>query len=158
MEIEKLFDELDEVLEKAWGLPGGKSVVSAERLREIIDDIRLNMPQEFKESKSIVAERADIINSAKREADAIIKAAEDKARALVAQEEITRAAQSKASEIINTAQLKSRDMRRAAQEFVDDLLKRTDESVTQNLAEIRKTRSALRQQRPSVAPVDSSND
>lgn len=153
MSVEDLLDEIDEVLDKAWGLPGGKSVVDAEKLRVVIDDIRLNMPQEFKQSKSIVAEKSDIINTSKREAEAIVKAAEDKARAMVAQEEITRQAQAKASEIINAAQIKARDMRRAAQDFVDDLLKRTDESVTANLAEIRKTRAALRQQRPNVPPV-----
>ncbi|MGN0557635.1 MAG: ATPase [Acutalibacteraceae bacterium] len=158
MSIEDLLDEIDEVLDKAWGLPGGKSVVDAEKMRVIIDDIRLNMPQELKQSRSIVAEKGDIINTAKREADAIIKSAEDRARALVAQEEITRAAQSKAGEIINAAQSKARDMRRAAQDFVDDLLKRTDEGVTQNLAEIRKTRASLRQQRPSVPPVDISSE
>ncbi|MGN0113814.1 MAG: ATPase [Acutalibacteraceae bacterium] len=154
MSVEELLDELDEALDNAMKLPGKKGLVDLERTSVIVDDIRLNLPQEIKKSKSIVAEKADIISTAKREAEAIIKAAEDKARALVAQEEITRLAQVKASEIVNAAQLKSRDMRRAAQDFVDDLMKRTDESVTQNLAEIRKTRAALRQQRPSVPQVD----
>lgn len=148
MNIEDLLDEVDELLDKAWTVPGKKALVDAEKLREIIDDVRLNLPQEFKQSKSIVAEKADIISTAKRESEAIVKSAEEKARAMVAQEEITRLAQAKASEIINAAQLKSRDMRRAAQDFVDDLMKRTDESVTQYLSEIRKTRAALRQPKP----------
>lgn len=158
MSVEDLLDEIDEVLDNALGLPGKRALVDAEKMRVIVDDIRLNLPQEIKKSKSIVAEKADIISTAKREAEAIIKAAEDKARAMVAQEEITRLAQAKASEIVNAAQFKSRDMRRAAQDFVDDLMKRTDEGVTQNLAEIRKTRAALRQQRPSVPQVDSSSE
>ena len=158
MSVEELLDEVDEALENAMKLPGRKALVDVEKMSVIIDDIRLNLPQEIKKSKNIVAEKADIINTAKREAEAIIKAAEDKARAMVAQEEITRLAQAKASEIVNAAQLKSRDMRRAAQDFVDELMKRTDESVTQNLAEIRKTRAALRQQRPSVPQVESPAD
>ena len=141
-----LLDEIDELLDKSWGLPGGKSLVATEKLRVIIDDIRLNMPQEIKQSRSILADKEDIINTAKREAESIIKNAQEKAKAMVAQEEITRLAQARASEIIAESQAKSRDMRRAAQDFVDDLMKRTDEGLTANLAEIRKTRAALRQQ------------
>lgn len=146
MSIEMLLDEIDELLDKSWGLPGGKSLVATEKLRVIIDDIRLNMPQEIKQSRSILADKEDIINTAKREAESIIKNAQEKAKAMVAQEEITRLAQARASEIIAESQAKSRDMRRAAQDFVDDLMKRTDEGLTANLAEIRKTRAALRQQ------------
>ena len=69
---------------------------------------------------------------------------------MVAQEEIVKLAQTKAAEIIATAQGKSREMRRAAQDFVDDLMRRADESLTANLGEVRKTRAALKQQVPTV--------
>ena len=49
MNVEDLLEELDEVLDKAWTVPGGKGLfVDVEKLREIVDDIRLNMPDEFK--------------------------------------------------------------------------------------------------------------
>ena len=72
-----LLDEIDELLDKSWGLPGGKSLVPTEKLRVIIDDIRLNMPQEIKQSRSILADKDDIINTAKREAESIIKNAQE---------------------------------------------------------------------------------
>ncbi len=153
MNIEDLLDQIDEMLDSSWGF-AGKSVLNADKLRDYIDDIRLNMPQEIKQARSIVAEKADIINTAKREAETIIKSAEEKAKALVAQEEITRLAQAKAVEIVNGAQVKSKDMRNAAQEFVDDLMKKTDEELTQTLAEVRKTRASLRQQKPVSASVE----
>ncbi len=152
MNVEDLLDQIDEVVDKAWGLPGGRSVVDAEKLRGVIDDIRLNMPQEIKQAKGIVSDRVDIINTAKREAEIIVRTAEEKARAMVAQEEITKLAQTRASEIVAAAQAKGREMRKAAQDFVDDITKRADEGLTQNLAEVRKTRASLRQQRP-VPPV-----
>ena len=153
MNIEDLLDQIDEMLDSSWGF-AGKSVLNADKLRDYIDDIRLNMPQEIKQARSIVAEKADIINTAKREAETIIKSAEEKAKALVAQEEITRLAQAKAVEIVNGAQVKSKDMRNAAQEFVDDLMKKTDEELTQTLAEVIKTRASLRQQKPVSASVE----
>lgn len=152
MNIEDLLDQLDEMLDGAWGF-AGKSVINTEKLRDFIDDIRLNMPQEIKQARNIVAEKADIINTAKREAESIIKSAEEKAKALVAEEEITRLAQAKAVEIVNGAQVKSKEMRNAAQEFVDDLMKKTDEELTQTLAEVRKTRASLHQQKPVSASI-----
>ena len=59
-------------------------------------------------------------------------------------------ANQKAAEIIATAQTKSREMRKAAQDFVDDLMRRADESLTANLGEVRKTRAALKQQIPTA--------
>ena len=134
-------------------MPGKRALVDVENIRAVIDEIRLNIPQEIKQARGIVADRADIITNAKREADGIIRSAEERAKAMVAQEEITKLAQEKAAEIISTAQTKSRDMRKAAQDFVDDIMKRADEGLTANLAEVRKTRASLRQQIPQAAPV-----
>lgn len=150
MNIDELLDQLDEILDKAMRIPGGRSLVDVEKLRAVIDDIRLNLPQEIKQARGIVADRADIISSAKRESESIIRNAEERARALVAQEEITKLAQQKANEIIAGAQSKSREMRKAAQDFVEDIMRRTDESMTANLAEVRKTRQSLK---PSVPPA-----
>ena len=148
--MDDLMEQLDEMLESGFKMPGKRVVLDAEKVRAIIDDMRMTMPTEVKQAKGIVADRADIINNAKREADSIIRVAEERAKALVAQEEITKLAQAKAGEMLAAAQKKSRDMRKAAQDFVDDLMLRSDEMLTANLNEIRKTRAALRQQIPQA--------
>lgn len=148
MNMEDLLEQLEDALENGFKMPGKRVVVDTEKLRTIIDDLRMSMPNEVKQAKGIVADRADIITNAKREADNIIRAAEERAKAMVAQEEITKLAQAKAGEIISAAQSKSREMRRAAQDFVDDLMRRADEGLTANLAEVRKTRASLKQQTP----------
>ncbi len=146
MTLDELLEQFDEVLDGGIKIPGKKSIVDIEKLRAVVDDIRLNIPSEIKQARGIVADRADIITTAKREADGIIRTAEEKAKAMVAQEEIVKLAQEKAAEIIANAQGKSREMRRAAQDFVDDIMRRADEGLTANLGEIRKTRAALKQQ------------
>ncbi len=144
MNMDELLDQLDEALDGGMKFPGKKVVLSSETIRAIIDDIRMTMPNEIKQAKVIVADRADIITNAKREADTIIRAAEERAKAMVAGEEITKLAQAKAGEIIANAQSKSKEMRKAAQEFVDDIMRRADEGLTENLAEVRKTRASLK--------------
>lgn len=145
MKLDELLEQFDEVLDSGIKIPGRKTVVDIERLRAVVDDIRLNFPAEIKQAKGIVADRADIIATAKREADGIIRGAEEKAKAMVAEEEIVKMAQAKAAEIIANAQNKSREMRKAAQDFVDDIMRRADEGLTANIGEVRKTRAALRQ-------------
>ncbi len=144
MNMDELIEQLDEALEGGMKLPGKKVVLSAETVRAIIDDMNMTMPNEIKQAKVIVADRADIITNAKREADTIIRAAEERAKAMVAQEEITKLAQAKAAEIISTAQAKSKEMRKAAQDFVDDIMRRADEGLTENLSAVRKTRASLK--------------
>ncbi|MBO5725946.1 MAG: ATPase [Clostridia bacterium] len=148
MSIEELLEQLDEALEGGIKMPGNRRIVNADNLRAVIDDIRLNIPSEIKQARGIVADRADIITTAKREADGIIRGAEERANAMVSQEAITKLAQEKAGEIIANAQAKSREMRKAAQDFVDDIMRKADEGLTANLGEIRKTRASLKSQIP----------
>lgn len=150
MNMDDLMEQLDETLDSGFKMPGKRVVVDVEKVRAIIDDMRMTMPTEVKQAKGIVADRADIINNAKREADNIIRVAEERAKAMVAQEEITKLAQAKAGEVLAAAQKKSREMRKAAQDFVDDIMLRSDEMLTANLNEIKKTRAALRQQIPQA--------
>ena len=146
MTIENLLDQIDEMIDKAWGLPlsGGKCLVETDKLRDIIDDIRGNMPSEIRQAKSFVADRSDIIATAKKEAEDIVRAAEERARAMVMQEEVVKLAAQKANEITTQTQQKCREMRKGAQDFVDDLLKRTEEDLAKHAAEVHQTRQMLR--------------
>ena len=150
MTLEELLEQFDDILDNGFKVPGKKTLIDADKLRAVVDEIRLNIPAEIKQAKGIVADRADIITNAKREADGIIRNAEEKAMQIVAQEEIVKMSQAKAAEIISTAQAKSREMRKAAQDFVDDIMRRADEGLTANLGEVRKTRAALKQQIPTA--------
>ena len=146
MTVEELLDQIDDMIDKAWSFPlsGGRCVVDADKVRDLIDDIRLNIPAEIKQAKAIVADRTEIIENAKKEADALVRKAEERARALVSQEEVTKAAQAKASEVLSQAQLKSREIRQAAQEFSDNCLLKTEEVLVKSLTEIKATRQAFR--------------
>lgn len=146
MNIDDILDAMDETLDRAWNLPltGGRCVVDAEKVRDLIDDIRLNMPAEIKQAKQIVADRADILSVAKTEAETIVRKAEEQAKALVEQEEITKQAQTRATEILTQAQMKAREMRQASQEFAETMLKSTEETLSKALSDVRSTHQALK--------------
>lgn len=156
MNIEENLDQLEELIDRSWSLPltGGRCVVDADKVRELLDDIRLNLPTEIRQAQSIVSDRTDIINEAKKEAEAIVRRAEARAKTLVEEEEIVRASREKATEITQQAQQQSRETKRAAIEFVDNILKNTEGALTTSLTEVRNTRNAFHnnnQQSPAPA-------
>ena len=147
MNVDELLDLLDETLEESTNLPftGGKRMVDVDKVRDIIDDVRLNMPAEIKQAKAIVNDRAEIVAGARREAEGIIKKAEDRARALVDQQEIVRQAQQKAAEMLSAAQQQSREMRTTITDYCENMLRQTEESLARSAAEVKNVRGALRQ-------------
>lgn len=146
MSVDELLDMLDSMTEKAWGLPltGGRCVMDAEKIRGIIDEIRLNMPQEIRQAKAIVADRSEIIKTAKTEADKVIKSAEEKAKIMVSHDEIVKQAQVQANDILSEARVKSRDIKKASADFAEDLIRHTEENLTVALGEIKKARQVLK--------------
>ncbi len=146
MKIEELLDMMDDMLDRSWSLPfpGGKSAVDIDKLREIIDDIRLNLPAQLKNAKAIVANQEEIIYNAQKEADAIIKKAEDRARALISKEDVVKEAQNQANDMVSSAATKAKSIRSATQDFSDQMLRHTEETLIKSLGEIKATRQLLK--------------
>ena len=146
MTIETILDTIDEMLEKSWGVPlsGGKCVVDAEKIRDLIDEIRINLPSDLKQAKAVVADRNNILLAARNEAEGIIKRAEERAKVLVSEEEVVRVANEKATETLNLAQTKSKEMRQAAFDFSEDMLQKIEKAATECLGSIKETRQALK--------------
>ena len=120
---DNLLEELEEVLEDATSFPmSKKSLVDVDKIKVIIEDIRLNTPQETKQAKAIVDNRNNIINEAKLEAENIIKKAHADAAQIVAKDEITRRAQSQANEIMAQAEAQSKSIVSAAQNEANEIM------------------------------------
>ena len=90
MSIDEILEEMDELLDKASSMPfvAHKKVIDGERMRELINDVRLNMPHELKEAKKIEFDCQRILNEAKLNAESIIRKAEERAAQLVSREAI----------------------------------------------------------------------
>lgn len=146
MNIEEILEQLDDMLDTAWAMPlsGGKVVVDGDRIRDLLDAIRAALPSEIRQARAIVKDRADIVDTAKKEAEGIIRAAEERRSQILSHEEIVVQAQEKANEIHAQTQKRAREMRRSAQEYTDDILRRTEEILAQQVAQVRQARVSLR--------------
>ena len=190
MKIEMLIDELQEIVDDAFTLPlsGGKTVVNTERLKEIIEDMRINLPIEVKQAKSIAADRTNILNESRAEAEnlvqeaeersksmveqaeeksknmvkqaeeksknmvkqaeekskAMVKQADEKSKAMIQQSEIVRMAQQQAQQILDSANQQAFEIKNAANIYIDNMMKKADDELSKNLAEVKKTRQSLK--------------
>ncbi len=146
MRVDELITELQDLVadSKTVPLSGGKVVIDAEKVYDILDEIQDTLPAEVRQAKNIVADRGQIISEAKKEADDIIRAAEERKKQLIDQSEIMREAKAESAELINAAKAKSAEIRKAANDYVENVMKRTDDAITAQLTELRKTRQNLR--------------
>ena len=146
MRVDELISELQDLIADAKTLPlsGGKVIVEAEKVYDILDEVQDTLPAEVRQAKNIVADRSQIIAEAKKEAEDIIRAAEERKKQMIEQSEVMREAKAEATELLNDVKAKAAEMRKAANDYVENVMKRTDDAITAQLTELRKTRQNLR--------------
>lgn len=145
MNIEEILDEIDELLDNSTSVPfvQHKKVIDGERLRELVNDVRLNMNQELKEAKEIERESQRILSNAKASAEDIVRRAEDRAEQLVAHETIVVEARKKAVDIITKAQNASKNIQQSAALAIAKMLNETEAHYTKNLQNIKVVKSRI---------------
>lgn len=130
-----LLEDLEDVLDDATSMPmTKKSLVDVDKIKTIIEDIRLNTPQETKQAKAIVDSRNSILDEAKKEADEIIAQAQAQARELVARDQITQTAQAEAADIMAKAKEEGeayiQDTKNQASEILGDATTKANDMLT----------------------------
>lgn len=146
MRVEELINELQDMIGDAKVLPlsGGKVIVESEKIYDLLDELQDTLPAEVRQAKNIVADRGQIISEAKKEAEDIIRAAEERKKQMIEQSEVMREAKAEAAELLNDVKAKASEMRKAANDYVENIMKKTDDAITAQLTELRKTRQNLR--------------
>lgn len=145
MSIDEILEEMDELLDKAASVPfmTHKKLVDGERMRELINDVRLNMPHELKEAKKIEFDCQRILNEAKINAEAIIRKAEERAAQIVSKEAIVVEAKKKAIDMLTKAQAASKNLQQNAMAAVNKMFSDAEGYYTKNLQELRAVKSKI---------------
>ena len=140
--IEQIISALYDMIQDARGLPLGadKCIVERDKVLDMLDEIIAQLPVELKQARTIVESRNELIGQARREADNVIRQAQEKAEALVAEEAIYKEAKRQCQEMIIQTQSRMADLRKASNDYMDDALRRTEESIALSLEDVRNTR------------------
>ena len=147
MNVNELLDTIEDALEESANvrLSGGKRIVDVEEIRDYLDEVRAALPGELRQAQQIVNDRAQIVDSANAQAQAIVKKAEERARILVSDAEIVKAAQQRASEITSAAQTEARTLRQTVTDYCENMLRTTEDTMVENAAQVKNIRASLRQ-------------
>lgn len=145
MSIDEILEEMDELLDKASSMPfvSHKKVIDGERMRELINDVRLNMPHELKEAKKIEFDCQRILNEAKLNAEGIIRKAEERAAQIVSREAIVTEAKKKAVDMLQKAQTAAKNLQQNAAASVAKMLNDTENYYSRNLQSIKVVKGKL---------------
>ncbi len=103
--IEQLIEEMYEYIEgcKPKGFSATQVVVMKEEIYDILDEMKLKIPEEIKRCAKVVANKDQIIANAEERAEKIIADAKRQAEMLVQESEIMRQAYLQANEMVSRA-------------------------------------------------------
>ena len=109
MEVLGLLETLEDIIREAKEVPLlKKAMLNQDELLDIVDEIKLKIPEDIKQAKWITEERTRILQEAKKEAEDVVKEAEKRIIQMVDEHEITRQAEEKSFEIIDDAKIQAK--------------------------------------------------
>jgi cell division septum initiation protein DivIVA len=146
MDIQHLLDRLEALLSDSRRI-GGKLIVDAQRSWDLIDQMRISVPEEVKQAQRVNQERDRIIAQAKEEAGRIIELARQDAGKLTEEHEIARQAQELATTIEARARRDADRVQLEADEYVMEVLAELDADLARTLTVVRNGIEKLRRER-----------
>ncbi len=146
MELLELLEQIEEIMESGMNIPlsGGKCLVDRESILELVQEIRLKLPDDIKMAKRITEEKQRVLAEAQQEAENILKNAESRIAALVDENEITKKAYEQAEVIISNAKKNAREIRLGTREYADGVLNKVEEILEDTLDVIKVNRQELK--------------
>jgi hypothetical protein len=138
MDILQLIDRLEELFNEARAVPFTHNVVVDEdRMLEVIDQMRIVIPDEVKKAQQVLSQRDRFLAQAQEEADRTIALARDKAEQVAAKDNIVVEAQRRAEQIVTQARGDAEATRRDADDYVVDTLVQLQDTLERILNQVR---------------------
>ncbi len=145
MEVLEIIDMMEDVVEKSMAIPFfGRAIVDREELLDLLQEIRLNLPDDLKQAKWVKEERQRILMEAQKEAGAIMKNAEEQIISMIDEHEITKKAYEQANQIIAAAQNNARELRLGTKQYADDVMASLEERLEKMLVTVKDNRKELK--------------
>ena len=113
----------------------GKSVIDVEKIKEMLEEVRGNLPRELEQSELIISQKESILNDASEEAEKLtaetsqhcenlIAQAQSRADEIVSQDEIVAVAEKRADEIVSQAEKTKEDTMEVVEHNKNEIMSR----------------------------------
>ena len=151
MDILHLIDRLEALLNEGRHLPLTKGVVVDEqRAWDIIDQMRIAIPEEVKKAKRVNQERDRIVAQAHEEASRIVELGREQAAGLTSDHELARQAETRAATIVERARHDAEAIKADADDYVMQVLTDLDINLTKTLSVVRNGLVKLQAERQAM--------
>ncbi len=138
MDIQHLVDRLEDLVDEGRHMPFSKyTMIDEERALEIIDQMRISIPEEIEKASRVLATRDRVLAQANEEAARVVQLARQRSEQLVEQEPPVQAARNRAAQIIEQARQEAEGIVAEADKYVLDELTRLEQHLMKTLAVVR---------------------
>jgi hypothetical protein len=152
MDILHLVDRLEELFNQSRPIPFTHNViVDEERMLNLIDQMRVAIPDEVKKAQQILTQRDRILAQSQEEANRTLNIAREKSEQLLARDAIVQAAQARAEQILIQSRSDAEIIRHEADGYVVDTLQRVEIELERSLSQVRNGIRALDQEQQNQA-------
>ena len=157
MDILHLVDRLEELFNESSPVPlTHKVMVDEERMLDLIDQMRLAVPDEIKKAQQIINQRDRIIAQAHEEANRTIELSKEQSQKLVDRDEIVERATQRAEEVKRQAQEETMQIKKEADFYAIDSLEHLEIELSKILSQVRNGIQTLKYDNQNTADQTSS--
>ncbi len=118
--VDKVLDELQDVLESARSMPMSAScVVNRGDVLGLVDELRLRLPDALAQAREVLGDRRAVVDEGHREAERILARAQDERGRMLGETDVMRAAREQAERIVGQAREVAEAMRVEVEDYVD---------------------------------------
>jgi hypothetical protein len=147
MDILHLVDRLEELFNESKPFLGTRKImVDEDRLLDLIDQMRLSIPEEIKSAQQIISQKDRILAQSSEEAARTINAAREKGIQMVERDNIVQSAKLRAEQIDSQARDNVVFIRKEADKYALGTLVNLQIKLERNLAEVRRGIQTLDQE------------
>jgi cell division septum initiation protein DivIVA len=127
-------------------------IVDEDRLFNVVDQMRVSIPEEVKRANRVESEKERILAQAHEEADRIRELAKQEASELVRRDTIMASAQQRADTILERARREAEMMRAESDTYALDVLMKLEEDLLRSLSVVRNGMRKLEPEPPVESP------
>jgi vacuolar-type H+-ATPase subunit H len=115
---------------------------------DLIDQLRVAVPEEVRQAKRINEETTRLVERAQEEAERVLARAQEQAAFLIEERELTRAAELRSQQIITQGNRDADEIRRGADQYAASVLVRLEGECVKALQSIRRGITMLDERHP----------
>jgi len=149
MDILHLIDRLEELFNESRPIPFTHNViVDEDRMLDLIDQMRVAIPEEVKKAQQVLAQKDRILAQAQEEANRTLALAREKSEQLIERDALVQSAQARAEQIVSQIRADAEIQRIEADKYVVDTLRNLEMELERYLNQVRNGITTLQQELP----------